>query len=71
MPALGFFPPIRMCFTLFYVLAEVSRGRRSMLKLSEFKNVVWGWVFRRVMVTLQMWPILGEKKYSIRNVFKF
>ena len=80
----GIFPTIRMCFTLFYVMAEVSRGPRSMLKLSKLKNAVWGWVFRRVMVTLswsllslevfvlvQMWPGLGEKICSIRHVFKF
>ena len=70
----GIFPAIRMCFTLFYVMEKVSRGRRSMLKLSELKNVVWDWVFQRMVVTLswyllslevfvlvQMWPRLGEK----------
>ena len=38
----GVFPAVLMCFTLFYVMAEVSRGRRSMLKLYELKNVVLG-----------------------------
>ena len=81
---IGIFPAIRMCFTLFYVMAEVSHGRRSMLKLSELKNVVWGWVFRRMVVTLswsllslevfilgKMWPGLGEKICSIRHVLSF
>ena len=80
----GIFPTIWMCFTLFYVMVEVSHGRRSMLKLFELKNAIWGWVFRRMVVTLswsllslevfilvQMWPGLGEKICSIRHVFKF
>ena len=31
-----------MCFTFFFVMAEVSHGRRSMLKLSEWKSAVLG-----------------------------
>ena len=38
----GVFPAILMCFTFFFVMAEVSCGRRSMLKLSEWKSVVLG-----------------------------
>ena len=69
----GVFPAVLMCFTLFYVVAEVSRGCRLMLKLYELKNTVWGWVFRRMVVTLYwfvlsleffvlvwMWPGLGK-----------
>ena len=39
---IGIFPAIPMCFTLFYVMVEVSRGNRSMLKLSKLKNAFLG-----------------------------
>ena len=38
----GVFPAVLLCITLFYVTAEVSRGRRSMLRLSKLKNTVLG-----------------------------
>ena len=38
----GVFPSVLMCFTLFFVMAEVSCGRRSMLNLSEWKSAVLG-----------------------------
>ena len=80
----GVFPAVLMCFTLFYVMVEVSCGCRSMLKLSELKKAVWGWVFRIMVVTLswsllslevfilvQMCPGLGEQICSIRHVLSF
>ena len=40
--SVGFFPPFWCVFTLFYGMAKISYGRRLMLKLSELKNMVWG-----------------------------
>ena len=36
------FPAVLLCITLFYVTAKVSRGHRSMLRLSKLKNRVLG-----------------------------
>ena len=38
----GVFPAVLMCFTLFFVMTEVSHGRKSILKLSEWKSAVLG-----------------------------
>ena len=40
--SVGFFPPFWCVFTLFYGIVEISCGHGSILKLSELKNVVWG-----------------------------
>ena len=38
----GVFPAVLMCFTLFFLTAEVSLERNSLLKLSEWKSAVLG-----------------------------